>query len=297
MAARARICCAAGASARRASCRPPSVLQRRSANIRNQADLAGAGALYDIGCYAIVTARHVFEAEPLRAVALVDRDPALRVDRSTSGLLDFGAGRQLSFSVSMQSCPHQRVTVLGTHGRIEVVILFNAPQGAATQIRIDDGGALDGSGITVERCRKRISTSASSKTSRATCAASPRRSGAGRRHRADGGDRRAVALRAQRRLGSAGAHAPIQRCAAASTTADSGRPSPRWLRSHCASLPANRLSRIRLRRRAPAGRARVRRRARQRAQDVVAQAVPLLVLGSTISPSRPKRQAWKRLKV
>ena len=120
------------------------------ANIRNQADLAGAGALYDIGCYAIVTARHVFEAEPLRAVALVDRDPALRVDRSTSGLLDFGAGRQLSFSVSMQSCPHQRVTVLGTHGRIEVVIPFNAPQGAATQIRIDDGGALDGSGITVE---------------------------------------------------------------------------------------------------------------------------------------------------
>jgi len=120
------------------------------ANIRNQADLAGAGALYDIGCYAIVTARHVFEAEPLRAVALVDRDPALRVDRSTSGLLDFGAGRQLSFSVSMRSCPHQRVTVLGTRGRIEVVIPFNAPQGAGTQIRIDDGGALDGSGITVE---------------------------------------------------------------------------------------------------------------------------------------------------
>src|SRR5688500_6092 len=39
------------------------------ADIRNQRDIGG-GALYDIGCYAIVAARHVFEAEPVRAVAL-----------------------------------------------------------------------------------------------------------------------------------------------------------------------------------------------------------------------------------
>lgn len=116
------------------------------ADIRNQPDIGG-GALYDIGCYAIVAARYLFEAEPLRAVALVDRDPAMRTDRSTSGLLDFGAGRQLSFTVSTQACPHQRVTVLGTRGRIELAIPFNAPQGAATQILVDDGGALDGSGI------------------------------------------------------------------------------------------------------------------------------------------------------
>jgi predicted dehydrogenase len=119
------------------------------ADIRNQPDIGG-GALYDIGCYAIVAARHVFEAEPLRAVALVDRDPHLGIDRLTSGLLDFGAGRQLSFTVSTQCRSHQRVTVLGTQGRIELWIPFNAPEGAASQIRIDDSGKLDGSGITVE---------------------------------------------------------------------------------------------------------------------------------------------------
>jgi len=119
------------------------------ADIRNQPGIGG-GALYDIGCYAVVAGRHVFGAEPLRAVALFDRDPVLGVDRTTSGLLDFGGGRQLSFSVSTQCCSHQRVTVLGARGRIELEIPFNAPQGATSRIRIDATGALDGSGIEVE---------------------------------------------------------------------------------------------------------------------------------------------------
>ena len=69
-----------------------SYFNDNAADIRNQRDIGG-GALYDIGCYAILVARYVFEAEPARAVALVDRDPRLRIDRVTSGLLDFGPGR------------------------------------------------------------------------------------------------------------------------------------------------------------------------------------------------------------
>jgi predicted dehydrogenase len=107
------------------------------ADIRNQADIGG-GALYDIGCYAVVASRFVFEAEPVRAMSLIDRDPRLLVDRSTSGLLDFGAGRQLSFSVSTQCSPHQRVTVLGTLGRIEVEVPFSPTPGGTSRIRIDD---------------------------------------------------------------------------------------------------------------------------------------------------------------
>lgn len=118
-------------------------------NIRNQPEIGG-GALYDIGCYAILCGRYLFEAEPLRAVALVDRDPALGTDRTTSGLLDFGAGRQLTFSVSTQSAPYQRVQAIGTQGRIEIQIPFNAPQGGAMRIALDDGSALDGSATVVE---------------------------------------------------------------------------------------------------------------------------------------------------
>jgi predicted dehydrogenase len=78
------------------------------ANIRNQAGIGG-GALYDIGCYGIVSGRFLFETEPRRAVALVDRDPTLRTDRTTSALVDFGQGRQLSFTVSTQCVLYQRV--------------------------------------------------------------------------------------------------------------------------------------------------------------------------------------------
>lgn len=44
-------------------------------NVRNQVDIGG-GALYDIGCYAVVTGRFPFGVEPRRAVSLVDRDPS-----------------------------------------------------------------------------------------------------------------------------------------------------------------------------------------------------------------------------
>ena len=126
-----------------------SYYNRDATNIRNHND-QGGGALYDIGCYAIVTARYLFEAEPLRVVALVDRDPEFGTDRVFSALLDFGAGRRLDFTVSTQAVPYQRVNVCGERKRIEVRIPFNAPLGGATDILIDDGSALDGRAIQCE---------------------------------------------------------------------------------------------------------------------------------------------------
>jgi predicted dehydrogenase len=118
-------------------------------NIRNNATIGG-GALYDIGCYAIVAGRFFFDAEPLRAIALVDRDPAFATDRLTGGLVDFGDARQLGFSVSTQCAPHQRIELCGTKGRIEIPVPFNPPQGAKTRISIDGGSSPDGGGVTTE---------------------------------------------------------------------------------------------------------------------------------------------------
>lgn len=116
------------------------------ANIRNMA-ITGGGALYDIGCYAIVAGRYFFGKEPRRAIALVDRDPVFQTDRLTSALLDFGEGQQLAFTVSTQSTPYQRIQLFGTERRIEIQIPFNAPQGEPTQIWIDDGTSLSGGGL------------------------------------------------------------------------------------------------------------------------------------------------------
>ena len=118
-------------------------------NVRNQSDIGGGG-LYDIGCYAIVAGRFFFDAEPLRGVALIDRDPAFGTDRLTSALLDFGDGRRLDFTVSTQVAPHQRIQLCGSRGRIEIPIPVNAPQGATTRIFIDDGSSLEGGGIVTE---------------------------------------------------------------------------------------------------------------------------------------------------
>jgi predicted dehydrogenase len=110
-------------------------------NIRNQAD-AGGGALMDIGCYAISLARLVFGAEPRRALGLIDRDPGFQTDRLTAGVLDFG-GRTSSFTVSTQLQPYQRVHVLGSEGRIELEIPFNAPPDRPCRIWHQRGEKID----------------------------------------------------------------------------------------------------------------------------------------------------------
>ena len=125
---------------------PFSYFNADPANIRNMADIGG-GALYDIGCYAIVAGRWFFEAEPDRVAATMARDPVFRTDIATSGLLEFAGGRQLAFSVSTQAARYQRIELVGTQGRIEIEIPFNAPQDQPTRYSIDDASALDGSGV------------------------------------------------------------------------------------------------------------------------------------------------------
>lgn len=125
-----------------------SYFNRQPDNIRNRLEVGG-GALYDIGCYPVVAGRFLFEAEPQRVIALVDLDPDFRTDRTVSAVLDFGDGRRLDFTVSTQSVPYQRLQAFGTKQRLEIEIPFNAPQGAATRIFIDDGRALgDASAVT-----------------------------------------------------------------------------------------------------------------------------------------------------
>ena len=118
------------------------------ANIRNHIE-SGGGALLDIGCYCIQAARYGFGAEPRRVIGLIDRDPAMKIDRMTSAILDFEAGQAI-FTCSTQLVPYQKVQFFGTTGRIEIQIPFNAPKDRPTRILIDETGELFGSGITVE---------------------------------------------------------------------------------------------------------------------------------------------------
>lgn len=122
-----------------------SYFNRDPKNVRNQADIGG-GALMDIGCYPIVLSRFLFEAEPVRVIASIDRDPEFGTDRLTSALLEFERG-QSAFTCSTQLVPYQRTQVLGTRGRIEVEIPVNAPPDRPCQVFFDDGRDAFGTGV------------------------------------------------------------------------------------------------------------------------------------------------------
>jgi predicted dehydrogenase len=118
-------------------------------NVRNIPP--GGGGLYDIGCYAVLSARYIFGVEPTGVVATIEHDPNFKTDRLAGAILEFPGGRHSTFTVSTQLSAHQRVTIMGETGRIEIMIPFNAPPDRPTEIGIDTGADLFGGGRRIER--------------------------------------------------------------------------------------------------------------------------------------------------
>ena len=124
-------------------------------NIRN-VSAYGGGAIMDIGCYLVNTSRLVFQKEPERVIAAIDRDPRFGIDRLASIVLDFGSAHAIG-TCSIRMVPYQRVMILGTSGRVEIEIPFNAPRDRPCRLFVDDGSDLSGGGIErieVESCNQ-----------------------------------------------------------------------------------------------------------------------------------------------
>jgi predicted dehydrogenase len=125
-----------------------SYFNRDAKNVRNKPEWGGGG-LMDIGCYPITMSRFMYGAEPLRVSGVLERDPEFGTDRLASAILEFSGG-QAVFTCSTQMVPYQRMQFLGTKGRIEIEIPFNAPPNKATRIFVEDGSDVAGAGIKVE---------------------------------------------------------------------------------------------------------------------------------------------------
>jgi len=111
------------------------------ANVRNKEGIGGGGLL-DIGCYSISLSRFIFEAEPRRVIGIIEDDPQFRVDRLTSGILDFG-DRTSTFTCSTQLTPYQRVQIFGTSGRIEIEVPFNPMPDQPARIIVESEGKIE----------------------------------------------------------------------------------------------------------------------------------------------------------
>ncbi len=92
-------------------------------NIRNIAEIGGGG-LRDVGSYAVSAARFLVGSEPSRVLSLMYRDPVLKTDILSTGVLDFGKARS-TFTVGTQTQPWQQVDAVGSGGRLTVHLPFN----------------------------------------------------------------------------------------------------------------------------------------------------------------------------
>jgi predicted dehydrogenase len=122
-----------------------SYYRRDPGDIRSRVEWGG-GALMDVGCYPITLSRWLFGAEPIEVIGLIERDPDMKVDRLTSGLLCFERG-QATFSCATQLVAYQTMQIFGTAGRIAVRIPFSAPPFDEYRVFVDDGSDWAGSGI------------------------------------------------------------------------------------------------------------------------------------------------------
>ena len=118
-------------------------------NLRNS-PAHGGGGLYDIGGYALVAARWLFGNRPQRVIGLFARDAVYGVDRLTSGMADFGGGRQLVFTVATALPRMQTVMLYGTRGRLTLETPFNPAADQPTRLLVDGGDDAGGGDPDVE---------------------------------------------------------------------------------------------------------------------------------------------------
>lgn len=71
----------------------------------------GGGAHYDLGCYTAMAARYVFDVEPNRIFAAMEKN-ANGIDMFTSVIMDFGGGRQATFMVSLATASSQSIQIV-----------------------------------------------------------------------------------------------------------------------------------------------------------------------------------------
>jgi len=113
-----------------------SYFNRDPNNVRHKAEWGGGGLL-DIGCYPITMSRFIFEEEPLRVMGVLERDPDFGTDRLSSAILEFPSGQSV-FTCCTQAAYSQRMHFLGSAGRVEIEIPWNAPNDRPCRIFVGD---------------------------------------------------------------------------------------------------------------------------------------------------------------
>ena len=86
----------------------------------------GGGAMWDIGCYAIHSARMFFDEDQV-AVTAMAKYVESGADISCSGIIDFGAGKYAHFDFSFERARRCEYEIIGTKGGIKCHTVWQLP--------------------------------------------------------------------------------------------------------------------------------------------------------------------------
>jgi len=86
----------------------------------------GGGAMWDIGPYAIHTARQFFDHLPTSVMAMAALNEH-GADTSLSGVLDYGQGRYAQFDMSFERARRSEYEIIGTLGGVKCETVWNNP--------------------------------------------------------------------------------------------------------------------------------------------------------------------------
>jgi D-xylose 1-dehydrogenase (NADP+, D-xylono-1,5-lactone-forming) len=86
----------------------------------------GGGAMWDIGCYAIHSARMFFDEPPI-AVTAMAKYVESGADITNSGVIDFGDGRYAHFDFSFERARRSEYEVIGTTGGLKCHTVWQLP--------------------------------------------------------------------------------------------------------------------------------------------------------------------------
>lgn len=86
----------------------------------------GGGAMWDIGCYAVHSARMFFDT-PALAVTALSKYVESGADSATSGIIDFGNGKFAHFDFSFERARRSEYEIIGTQGGIKCHTVWQLP--------------------------------------------------------------------------------------------------------------------------------------------------------------------------
>ena len=99
----------------------PARMYRLTESVEN-----GGGAMWDIGCYAIHSARQFFDQNPV-AVTVISKYVESGADITTSGIIDFGDGKLAHIDFSFERARRCEYEIIGTKGGIKCHTVWQLP--------------------------------------------------------------------------------------------------------------------------------------------------------------------------